>query len=399
MKKLHVMSIQHVPRKPVFASTGRRDGTLEYLALAWTMTIFLLAGTQGAATQHLVFPRDVETGETVVQTFKFSSGAAKSGAIADFRLSCACMSLADVAEDRVEVSFTPDEPGAYRFEIDVLGPGSEEPVESFTLDMDVTGVELLARPVELYITLDELDAMRAKAGAPALVDLRKPAAHQAVRIPGSMQARPFELRSKPMFRGRKLVLIDEGYGHMETERVCRRLIKSGSPDVRILHGGMVAWAAAGRPLERLGSPSRRLDVVPALALTTLRGYSDWVLVNPETDAVRAGKVSGALPQSQGVPGVESDTFVDAVQGLADQHSESSRILICGADAGRYDAWRRALRGKLRSPVFYVENGAEGYAEAKVAAEKIRNPSTRSSQVTSASDALGMYRRSCSRCQK
>lgn len=114
MTNQHLASQQPKPARVGRVPTSQRVGTSRaragrlYLALALPLALFTTSRTHGAAPQQLVYPRVVETGETVMHAFEFRADAAKAGAISDVRLSCECMSLSDLTEESVTVSFTPD---------------------------------------------------------------------------------------------------------------------------------------------------------------------------------------------------------------------------------------------------------------------------------------------------
>ncbi len=81
-----------------------------------------------------------------------------------------------------------------------------------------------------------------------LVDVRGPADHTRLRIPGSLGLPLAFLESKRFLKGRPLILVGDGFQNAALVDACRRLRQSGL-DAAILDGGVPAWSSKGYPLE------------------------------------------------------------------------------------------------------------------------------------------------------
>jgi rhodanese-related sulfurtransferase len=98
-----------------------------------------------------------------------------------------------------------------------------------------------------------------------LVDVRGPADHTRLRIPGSLGLPPAFLESKRFLKGRALILVGDGFRNAALVDACRRLRKTGI-EATILDGGLPAWDSKGYPLEG-----------DRLALATLRRVSPQIV--------------------------------------------------------------------------------------------------------------------------
>lgn len=119
-------------------------------------------------------------------------------------------------------------------------------------------------------------------GSAVLVDVREPAEHRALSIPGARLMPLGRLDAAALPRHGKLVVHCQkgargGAG-------CQRLLAQ-NPDLEIynLAGGIEAWAAAGLPVERSGPGLLPLDrqVQLVIGLVLLAGTALALLVNPQ----------------------------------------------------------------------------------------------------------------------
>lgn len=81
-----------------------------------------------------------------------------------------------------------------------------------------------------------------------LVDTRPRARFEALRIAQSLSATEQDLRLKPYWRSKHVVLVGEGRREEDLYRVCASLQQAGYKRVSVLGGGLAQWSAAGMPL-------------------------------------------------------------------------------------------------------------------------------------------------------
>ncbi len=84
-----------------------------------------------------------------------------------------------------------------------------------------------------------------------MIDVRDADAYAAFHIDGTLQANLADVRSKPHWRGKTVVLVGSGKAEVELYRACASMKKSFK-QVLVLRGGVPAWLAAGEPV--LGRP-------------------------------------------------------------------------------------------------------------------------------------------------
>jgi hypothetical protein len=85
--------------------------------------------------------------------------------------------------------------------------------------------------------------------APAVrLDLRPAAEFQAYHIPNALNLSMADLRVKPYWRTKTVVLMGEGRAYPELFQACAQLKQLGYRQVRVLQGGLPAWVAESRPL-------------------------------------------------------------------------------------------------------------------------------------------------------
>jgi rhodanese-related sulfurtransferase len=79
-------------------------------------------------------------------------------------------------------------------------------------------------------------------------DVRQGAEYASYHIDGALNVSVGDLRSKPYWRNKPVVLIGSGKAERELYMECTRLKQRGYKDVSVLRGGMAAWIAAAQPL-------------------------------------------------------------------------------------------------------------------------------------------------------
>ncbi len=60
-----------------------------------------------------------------------------------------------------------------------------------------------------------------------IVDVRKKKYYERIRIPGSLNIRPYALKSKKALQGFRLILVNNGFNYGKLEKVCNDLRNIG----------------------------------------------------------------------------------------------------------------------------------------------------------------------------
>lgn len=126
-----------------------------------------------------------------------------------------------------------------------------------------------------------VSAAQLKPGA-TLIDLRSSQAYTAFHIPGANNQQLNQLLSQ---RPRDAVVYDGGRLAQDGALLCERLQRYGLDNVRVLEGGIAAWAQLNRDTHALAL-SRLDDGEITSAL--LAGRTPVVALSPGFDAVMAG---------------------------------------------------------------------------------------------------------------
>ncbi|HEY0332296.1 MAG TPA: rhodanese-like domain-containing protein [Stenotrophomonas sp.] len=125
-----------------------------------------------------------------------------------------------------------------------------------------------------------MSAAQLKAGT-TLIDLRSSQAYSAFHIPGATNQQLNQLLSQ---RPRDAVVYDGGRLAQDSALLCERLQRYGLANVRVLEGGIAAWAQSNRDTHAL-EVSRLEDGEITSAL--LAGRTSVVALSPGFNAVLA----------------------------------------------------------------------------------------------------------------
>ncbi len=203
-----------------------------------------------------------------------------------------------------------------------------------------------ARPVAAY-------AAGHLPGAASLPEGRLRAEVDPVRLPALARLRAL-LEGAGVRAGRPVVVYDDG-SLKEAARVFWVLELLGHPAVAVLAGGLPAWTAAGRPLERGTPRAERGRFVPALRAARIATRVDMrlavddpatLIVDARPPAAYEGRVSSG-PRAGHVPGAVNVPYrahLDAEGRLLDR-------------AGLRRLYGQRLRG-VRRVYVYCDRGRE-----------------------------------------
>jgi hypothetical protein len=142
------------------------------------------------------------------------------------------------------------------------------------------------------------------AGTMRVVDLRGTESWTGVRLKGSLRMPPASARQMTWLRNQPVLLVDEGWGDEETERVCQAVRGGRESGCWILWGGVAAWKEAGQDVEGQAAlqPAKPVVLAPAGFLAA-RGFDDWQVVAP---ASRLDTVRALLPEAVPVESMRPD---------------------------------------------------------------------------------------------
>jgi rhodanese-related sulfurtransferase len=136
-------------------------------------------------------------------------------------------------------------------------------------------------PMNVNVTASELDRLIRQGGC-CLVDVRQPVEFAEEHLSAARSIPLGELTERAEEVGRNQPVIVMCLGGKRSEEARARLAEMGYPDVKSLEGGLLAWKAAGFPVERSQRKCLPLmqQVQLMIGLGTFVGALLAILANP-----------------------------------------------------------------------------------------------------------------------
>jgi rhodanese-related sulfurtransferase len=296
-----------------------------------------------------------------LSSFRFGSGTF----VIQATTSCDCLvpetgfpvDITDRKTACLEFAYTPKETGEWNVEV-ILELAGEKGLEY--RNMILSGV---ACDPAWRIEADEAAGL-ARSGKAQFIDLRSASAWQAARVQGSLHLRSGELLRSQSLKKRPLVLIGENLAETTVLTVAAQLRARGFFDVRVLSGGVAAWAAAGGMLD--GADVGKAYAVAPWEVAASWHQTDWQMLHigerHETAVTESGMVS--LPAATTAAGL-----VSATSG-----SSASRFLVVTRNDADARSRLEKLPAGMRARVYYLEGGLSALdAQSAVRNGITRNP--------------------------
>lgn len=193
-----------------------------------------------------------------------------------------------------------------------------------------------------------------------LVDVRRRADFEKVRIPGSLNIPLFALKTKAFLKAQPLVLINEGYHYSPLERACTWLRKSGFK-VWILSGGLSYWRKTGGPLEGDVFAQKALNRIPPRVFFVERGHDNWVVI--DVSAARPARAHTLIPHVIPLPyGDDKEKFVETLKAAVPKstHNRFLPLLLCNEKGEHYDHIETVVQKAGFKHIFFLKGGLEAY---------------------------------------
>lgn len=175
-----------------------------------------------------------------------------------------------------------------------------------------------------------------------LADLRLAADFQTFRIEGALNLSASELRSKPYWRRKTVVLVGNGKAERELYSECARLKRSGYQQVRVLRGGMPMWLAQG------GAVAGHTPSVPQLMRLSAAEFwlesqnpHNVVLVATEQHALQR-----QLSRSEVLPQTTPKTIKAALEPRRKLRPSGSASVVLAVAPGVTNEWIEKLQQSL-----------------------------------------------------
>jgi rhodanese-related sulfurtransferase len=235
-------------------------------------------------------------------------------------------------------------------------------------------VEKPSRDRSLYVSAREALQLMSPSESLAIVDVRDEKAYRDAHPPGAIRLPLACARAPRLTAQRPVLLVDDGWGALATERACRRLRDQGVAAF-ILWGGMGGWLARGGPVE---GPSRMADDLGAMtpqAFLAQQTMDDWRVVDLSDAAPTAEALRARLP-APGAP---------------------VRLLLLDRDGQAAPSLRAAAHEAGFDSVFTVAGGSEALEKEIAFTRQMRQSTRRTVTTTGHAQHTRVVGGGCSAC--
>ena len=349
----------------------------------------------------------------VRHTWTITNATADTAQIYAVRPSCECLQVLShpraVPPGRaaqIVLRLVPDKPGAVAYECTAEMAGARPPAATLVLRAQVAPAaeavppapikpDLLTRRLldpdeSLYVSLPALEEKLARGASVLFVDVRGQAAFERCHMPGAVNLPAFSLKTRTFLKARDVVLVDEGYDDESLEAVCRELRGAGLAATAVLRGGLLAWAAAGRPLAGDARAARALTLLSPQDFFRIHHVRDWPVVSLTDDPSRsAALVPDAQVIGAGAP-------AGPVAGRAAAGAPARIIVLADGDAP-LEALAAAVGQTSDLCVFSVRGGLAAYEQYLLELDALRYPRLVASQSAAGPGLPARSGKSCGGC--
>jgi rhodanese-related sulfurtransferase len=191
-----------------------------------------------------------------------------------------------------------------------------------------------------------------------LIDVRSPADHARLRIPGSLGI-PFAfLKTKAFLKDRPVILIGDGFRNAALQAECKELRKSGI-DAAVLGGGLAAWDLKGLPLagDRFGLAALRR--VPPQAVYQEKDAGRLIVVDISREKSKDGP--NLFPSTVHFPaGPGGFADMGRLKAALAQPAACPRTILIAGETGEGYAPIAAQLNSAGINAFFLEGGFAGY---------------------------------------
>lgn len=170
-----------------------------------------------------------------------------------------------------------------------------------------------------------------------LADLRSAGDFQGHHIEAAVNLTSLDLRSKPYWRAKPVVLAGDGKGEQELYSLCAQLKQQGYQRIGVLRGGVPAWQGSGQPLAGRAPPlPLQLRLSPEELWQEAQNADNMVLLLPDLAALQKHlPFAAALAQPSAA----------AVKAVAERRRKETRnaplasVVVAGASLSDRDIER------------------------------------------------------------
>ena len=216
------------------------------------------------------------------------------------------------------------------------------------------------RNPEFYLSPGDVAQKVRKDKSLVLVDVRDSESFNQFRIPGSINIPLFAVKTKSFFKGRQVVLVNEGHGYSPLEQECE-ILRSLQFNAWILNGGLSYWKEMRGSLEGDIFAQEALNRVHSRDFFAEKEFDNWIVVS--TDETGSEEAETLFRRVLYVPysadnALFTATLDRAVRGFRNAPFRS--ILITNDSGNSYEEMEHAISGAGIRNVLFLEGGTLGY---------------------------------------
>lgn len=216
-----------------------------------------------------------------------------------------------------------------------------------------------------------------------LVDVRKKAEYEQIRIPGAIRIPVDFIKTKTYLKSKNIVLVNKGFSSRPLVSACKDLGNMGF-DARILSGGLNAWVAKGLPVRK--EPFAQMTLAMVSPRRVFQQYAARSFLPVDISGLQA---SVAFDNTVYVNPTGKE-LISVVAGYHKKHPHHSVLIFNQAGTG-YATFRKKIKSAEIKNVFFLTGGMKAYVkylenrERAGAPKKERIKSTRQTPCRSCED--------------
>lgn len=235
---------------------------------------------------------------------------------------------------------------------------SGEESNSLSIKPELIAQQRVAKETSIYMTPEDAQKeMQGQKHGMVLIDIRSPSQYSKIHITGSLNIPAHFIKTKAFLDGKVIVLIDSGKNTQFLERQCRELINDGF-NAFILDGGIAGLAKNEGPL-----PLQSFGPVDFSAMTPEtfykeKNYDHYLII--DTSKTRSDLSKEVIPYAVHIP-LPSKNASDKKKVM--EHIKANTVVIAlNTDGTAYQSLKKQFETWQVKPVYYLEGGAQAYAE-------------------------------------
>jgi rhodanese-related sulfurtransferase len=197
---------------------------------------------------------------------------------------------------------------------------------------------------------------------PLVVDVREASAFARAHIPRSLNIPVQALEKMAHAHEREVVLVDDGLSQEKTLEILRELKGKSFSRVRMLEGGLPAWRAIGGDLSSDGDVFKEVNILTAASVfeKVARQEASLLFVGNRPELAERWWADAARLKVSGEGKNDADKILVMAKKLVLKTKKP--VIIASIQGEFYRTVSAALSDELKSSIFFLDGGANAYAE-------------------------------------